>query len=86
MNIIYHFEDFGVTRKWKFHATSHGKSFCDGIGAIVKKCVSKASLQRTSCDHILNTEDMFNFCEEDLGKSIKFIDIDHNKIEILEIC
>jgi len=31
-NLIFHQEDYGIIAEWHFHATSHGKCVCDGIG------------------------------------------------------
>jgi len=48
---------------WRFFATSHGKSVCDGIGGMVNRLSANASLQRPASDQILNVHDMLNFCK-----------------------
>ena len=55
-----------------FFATSHGKGSCDGIGGTVKRSVAKASLQRPYQRQILTSEEMFDYCTENLSNIIKF--------------
>ena len=45
---MHHYEDFGVKAKWHYLATSHGKSACDGVGAVVKYQARGANLQRNA--------------------------------------
>ena len=61
-NLCLHKEDFKMSAKWNFFATSHGKSPCDGIGGSLKRATMKASLQRIANNHILSPKDMFEFC------------------------
>ena len=67
-NLIYHKQDFGVDAVWHYFATSHGKSACDGIGAVVKYQARRASLQRVSSNQILTARDLFNFSKESITK------------------
>ena len=53
LNLCHHVTDFGITARWSFFATSHGKSPCDGIGGTVKRLVARASLQRPLDNQIL---------------------------------
>ncbi|KAJ8665126.1 hypothetical protein QAD02_006788 [Eretmocerus hayati] len=46
VNLVYHYEDFGIAAEWPSFATSHGKNACDGIGGIVKKFIKRESLRR----------------------------------------
>lgn len=62
-NLCFHEEDFGLIASWTFHATSHGKCACDGIGGSVKRSVTRANLQRPYKDQICTPEEMFKFCE-----------------------
>lgn len=39
-NLLYMESDFGITAKWHFMPTSHGKSAADGIGGTLKRQVS----------------------------------------------
>ena len=60
-NLCQHKDEFGITAKWHFFATSHGKQPCDGIGGTVKRLVTKASLQRDVSNQILDHKVMFEF-------------------------
>ena len=66
--------DFGITARWAFFATSHGKSPCDGIGGTVKRLVARASKQRPLDDQILSMEKMLENCELSI-KGIKFLKV-----------
>lgn len=44
INLCHHENDFGVKAEWHFHATSHGKSACDGVGGILKRGAYRFSL------------------------------------------
>ena len=46
MNLCHHSVDFGFEAEWHFFATSHGKGPCDGVGGLLKRMATKASLQR----------------------------------------
>ena len=72
MNLCMHEQDFGVKASWTFFATSHGKQPCDGIGGTVKRLVSKASLQRSLKDQILDPKAMFHFCRKNVNEIIFF--------------
>jgi hypothetical protein len=74
LNLFHHFVDFGITAKWSFFATSHGKSPCDGIGGTVKRLVARASLQRPLDDQILSMDKMFEYCEGSI-KGVNFIKV-----------
>ena len=58
--------NLGVKCTWSFFTTSHGKSPCDGIGGTVKRLTSRASLQRPLHNQILNPQQMFEFCHEEI--------------------
>lgn len=58
-NLCYHEREFGLKIiSYNFFATSHGKSACDGIGAVIKRTVRKASKQGVQ---ILNAEQMYGY-------------------------
>ncbi|KAJ8672125.1 hypothetical protein QAD02_003384 [Eretmocerus hayati] len=67
-NILKHEEDFGIPARWHHHATAHGKRTCDGIGANLKRGAKRASLQRTSQNHILTAQALYEwakvYCKE----------------------
>ncbi|KAG1676395.1 hypothetical protein GQR58_014302 [Nymphon striatum] len=62
LNLCYHHEDFNVGASWSFFASSHGKSPCDGVGGVVKRLLSRASLQRATDNQILTVEAVLDFC------------------------
>ncbi len=66
-NVCLHHEDFSIKCSWSFFATSHGKSPCDGLGGTVKRLAARASLQRVETGHILNANDLFTFCKENIA-------------------
>ena len=72
--LCHHKDDFGLAAEWKFFATSHGKSACGGIGGIVIRLVTKASLQRPYNDQILTFDAILNFCNENIH-AIKFFNV-----------
>nr|XP_042902021.1 uncharacterized protein LOC122270073 [Parasteatoda tepidariorum] len=83
LNLCYHeFDFYGISAKWNFFATSHGKSACDGIGGTVKRLVSKASLQRPLHDQIINVHKMHEYCKSNI-KGIHFFFI--SNIEMIKL-
>lgn len=46
VNVYFHKIDFGYECEWHFHATSHGKGPCDGLGGTIKRSDTRASLAR----------------------------------------
>lgn len=57
-NLIHHKEDFGVIADWHFHPTAHGKGPSDGVGAILKREATRASLQAKPDDAILTAQSL----------------------------
>ena len=66
LNLCLNKQDFNLTAKWYFFATSHGKQPCDGIGGTVKCLAAKHSLQNDVSNHILNPQQMFDFCQQSI--------------------
>jgi hypothetical protein len=52
-NVWFHERDFGVPAEWHFHATSHGKSACDGVTGRAKYLVYQHSLQATNPEELI---------------------------------
>ena len=52
MNLCHHSVDFGVEAEWHSFATSYAKGPCDGVGGLLKRMTTKASLQRPYQDQI----------------------------------
>ncbi|KYN27624.1 hypothetical protein ALC57_02985 [Trachymyrmex cornetzi] len=67
-NLQAHEKDFGITAEWHYHATSHGKGACDGIGANIKRNARRHSLQCSAHNHLLTPQTLFewakNNCKE----------------------
>lgn len=74
MNLCLHEKDFQLKAQWSFFATSHGKTECDGIGGTVKRLARKESLQRPLNRQIITTEDLFEFCKDNIANiNFRFI-------------
>jgi len=78
-NLLHHQKDFGLLAEWHFHATSHGKGPCDGIGGNLKRLAARASLQKSSDDQILTPHALFKWAENNLPKTTCFFSskLDH---------
>lgn len=61
-NLMHHKEDFNIEAEWHFTATSHGKSTCDAMSAIVKCSARRASILEKRL--ITTPLEMFNYCHE----------------------
>lgn len=61
MNLMHHFEDFGIEAEWHFHATTHGKEACDGVEAILKREATRASLQARPNEALLTSEALYKW-------------------------
>lgn len=79
-NLGMHIEDFGVTAEWHFFATSHGKSICDGIGGTVKRLATRASLQRTSANHILTPLELYQWAAAHIT-GIQFFYVSNTEVD-----
>ena len=82
MNICRHHSDFFVDCEWHFFATAHGKNACDGIAGIVKRSVSRASLQRPLAGQILTPTALFDYCVEHVSDTMTFFYVSGKDIEI----
>lgn len=70
---------FGVTIRWNFFATSHGKSCIDGIGAAVKSKVKQLVLAR---EVIVNdTKDFVAAFKKDSQSKIDLIELNDADID-----
>ncbi|KAJ8685651.1 hypothetical protein QAD02_021444 [Eretmocerus hayati] len=87
LNYMKHEEEFGIPTEWHSHATAHGKGSCDGIGAIVKREATRASLQASPNDAILDAYSLFScakgrsfemefsfYSQQDHDKTRKFLE------------
>lgn len=83
MNLMHHAEDFGIEAEWFCHATAHGKGACDGVGAIVKREATRASLQAQPSEAILTSQGLYKYAETKFP-NIKFFHYDkvmHSKMQ-----
>ena len=53
VNLIFYKEDFNAEAEIHFHATSHGKGPCDGLGGNLKRLATRASLQLPASNAIV---------------------------------
>ena len=44
-NLFYYKQDFNTVAEIHFHATSHGKGLCDGLGDNLKRLATRTSLK-----------------------------------------
>lgn len=82
VNLMNHKIDFGLDAEWHISATAHGKGPPDGVGAIVKREATRASLQVSDKEAILNARSLFNWAnkrEFDL-KFFLYSKKDHEKV------
>ena len=79
LNLCFHKNDFNVDCEWNFFETSHGKSPCDGLGGTAKWLTAKTSLQRPINNQILNAEEMYSYCTDEI-KGIDFIYISRKNL------
>ena len=66
MNLCHHSVDFGLEAEWLFFATSHGKGPCDGVGGLLKRMATKASLQRPYQDQIQTPHQLYEFAKQNV--------------------
>lgn len=70
-NLMHHKEEYGYEAEWHFTATSHGKSTCDAISAVVKCHTRRESLKGT---FITTAREMYLHCDEKLSSAtLQFI-------------
>lgn len=62
--------DFQIDAEWHFHATSHGKSACDGIGGTLKRAAHRFSLANK--DTIQTSADLYNWASNSFSTSMSF--------------
>jgi hypothetical protein len=64
--LLHHDYIFDKHASWNFHATSHGKSSCDGAGATLKRLVRRAPLQQAEEEKIDSAEKVCAWAAENL--------------------
>lgn len=76
-----HEKDFGLKATHSYYATSHGKSQCDADGGSVKRVARRASLQRPFEDQIIDAQDLFKFCIEEMKDKFIFLFVSKSEVE-----
>jgi hypothetical protein len=61
MNLSLHEEDFGIKAVWTFTSSGHGKSPCDGLGAVVKSAARKHLLKGGPERAFSSAKDFYKF-------------------------
>lgn len=64
MNLSLHKEDFGIDAVWTFTSSGHGKSSCDGLGAVVKTSARKYLLKKGPEAAFCSAKDFYQFTLE----------------------
>lgn len=78
-NLCFHQEDFGIPASWIFTATSHGKSTCDGMSAVVKRSIRLKSLNEGVL--ITTAEKMFEVSQQTLtSETLEFVFVSEDEV------
>lgn len=62
-NLLSHREDFGIDAEAHYHATAHGKTACDGVGAVLKREARRRSLQIVRGEPILTPDALYQWAK-----------------------
>lgn len=63
-NITFMKEDFSIDVEWNFHASSHGKCACDGVGGTIKRAAHKYSLSPIRESLITDAKSFYDWAVE----------------------
>ena len=67
MNLCHHSVNFGFEVEWHCLATPHGKGPCNGVGGLLKRMATKASLQRPYQDQIQTPYQLYEFAKQNVS-------------------
>lgn len=74
ININKHKDDYdGIECEWHFHATSHGKGPCDGIGGTLKRKATRDSLTEEFSNSISNPLQLYNWATDKFNMDFSYI-------------
>ena len=73
MNLAFHYQDFGIQTEWTFSSSGHGKSPCDGLGAVVKSSARKYLLKQGPEAAFTSAKDFYRFILEKMNRSISSV-------------
>ncbi|KAJ8672443.1 hypothetical protein QAD02_003702 [Eretmocerus hayati] len=80
VNICLHKKRFGLgIKSYNFFCTSHGKSPCDGVGAVAKREITRLAIRRPVDEQITNAKQMYEAADGNI-KGIKFLWVGADKI------
>ncbi|CAH0551067.1 unnamed protein product [Brassicogethes aeneus] len=69
VNLFYYNEDFNADAEIHFHATSHGKGPCDGLGGNLKRLATRASLQLPASNAIVTPMRLYEWAKSSLKQT-----------------
>lgn len=69
VNLFKYKDDFKVDAEFHFHATSHGKGPCDGLGGNLKRLAARASLQLSSDRAITSALKLYEWAKSSLPQT-----------------
>ncbi|CAF4388945.1 unnamed protein product, partial [Rotaria magnacalcarata] len=64
LNLALHQQDFAIKAAWTFTSSGHGKSPCDGLGAVVKSAARKYLLKQGPEAAFCSAKDFYQFALE----------------------
>jgi hypothetical protein len=64
MNLALHLQDFNIKAAWTFTSSGHGRSPCDGLGAVVKSGARKDLLKKGPEAAFCLAKDFYQFTLE----------------------
>ncbi|CAF2956601.1 unnamed protein product [Rotaria sp. Silwood2] len=70
MNLSLHQQDFSIKAVWTFTSSGHGKSPCDGLGAVVKSAARKYLLKRDPEVAFCSAKDFYQFTLENTSRTL----------------
>ena len=68
-NLSLHEQDFGIKAVWTFTSSGHGKSPCDGLGAVIKSSARKYLLKHGPEMAFSSAKDFYNFTLEKTSRT-----------------
>lgn len=74
-------KNFGIDVTWRFFATAHGKSACDGVRGLLKRDAAIESLKRVYENQILTVQELFEYLKEKF-KEIKIFLVLKEEIDV----
>jgi hypothetical protein len=80
ISLLYTVEDLGLTAKWHFFTTSHGKGAVDGLGAVVKRTVANKVLAEGAT--VYSANDFFT-CVNFFKKKIRTFLADQRQVDAM---